>query len=107
MLQLEELRLHLKLAKYELAKEIGITQQTYTNYITGRREMLLSVAKEISLKYDISLDWLLLGRGMMFLSEIERRLKKSNDGEKLLQTVEDTNSKVIEIYNLLANDESE
>ena len=64
---LELLRLSLNLNKKELAKQLEITQNTYTNYINGKREIPTGLSLKIKQMYDISIDWLLTGKGEMLI----------------------------------------
>jgi len=66
---IETLRHSLKITKKAFSEELGITQTSYTNYIQGKREIPTSLALKMQDKYDISIDWLLSGKGNMKLSE--------------------------------------
>jgi len=66
---LELIRKHLNITKKEFATEIGITQNAYTNYITGKRNIPTDLALKIKQMYDINLNWLLTGKGSMHLQE--------------------------------------
>jgi len=68
---LEELRASLELNKKDFAHELGITQNSYTHYINGTREIPSNISKLIRNKYSVSIDWLLTGNGNMKLSESE------------------------------------
>lgn len=81
-MQLEHLRIFLKINKQTFAKELGITQNTYTRYITGQRNIPTPIAVDIMRKWHISLSWLLGSVGAMKLTDIEiNQLEISNGGE--------------------------
>ena len=65
---LEQLRNYLGLTKKDFSKALGITQNAYTNYIQGKRDIPTSLAYKIKQLYDINLDWLLTGKGEMIKS---------------------------------------
>ncbi|MGB3988507.1 MAG: helix-turn-helix transcriptional regulator [Minisyncoccales bacterium] len=70
-MQLEILRLFLNINKQTFAKELGITQNTYTRYISGQRSIPAPISLFIMKKWNISINWLLSGIGEMHLSESE------------------------------------
>lgn len=55
--RLKELRGSLSQAKF--AQDLGLPQQTYANYETGRSEVGLALLCELSSKFGVSTDWLL------------------------------------------------
>lgn len=60
--RLDEIRRHLGIHKKDFAKELGITQNSYTNYIKGIRPIPIQVVKILGSKYQVSADWLVFGR---------------------------------------------
>ena len=66
---LELLRKQLDITKKEFASKLGITQNAYTNYINGKRNIPTDLALKIKQMFDIDLDWLLTGKGNMYLSD--------------------------------------
>ncbi len=55
----------------QVAREIGVTRETYNRYETGKLIPSLRILKKFALVYQISLDWLLLNRGKMKYEEKE------------------------------------
>jgi len=66
---LETLRAHLGITKKEFASKLGITQNAYTNYISGKRNIPTNLVLKIKQLFDISIEWLLTGKGEMFLKD--------------------------------------
>ncbi|MCM1506180.1 MAG: helix-turn-helix domain-containing protein [Ruminococcus flavefaciens] len=58
---LKELRAESKKTQTEVAKELNITQRTYSNYETGRREPSIDMLIDIANYYKIPID-VLVGR---------------------------------------------
>lgn len=56
-IRLKELRGSLSQAKF--ASDLGLPQQTYANYETGRSEVGLSLLCDIASRYGVTTDWLL------------------------------------------------
>jgi transcriptional regulator with XRE-family HTH domain len=75
--RLEEVRNRLNLTKKEFADRLDITANSYTNYIQGKRQLPSDIAIKISETFNISIDWLLTGKGKMFLID-EKELKIIN-----------------------------
>ncbi len=53
----------------QFAKDNAIDARTYNNYETGDRLPPISFIERLSLKYNINLNWLILGTGHMFMEE--------------------------------------
>lgn len=64
--RLEEIRVMMKLNKKEFADKLNITQQAYTNYIQGKRDIPTNVLILIKQLFNVSIDWLLIGSGHIF-----------------------------------------
>ncbi len=73
---LELLRSELGINKKEFAQKLGITQNSYTNYITGKRELPTDVVLKIKQLFDINIDWLLTGKGNMYNTKTQHSLYK-------------------------------
>lgn len=58
------------------AKEIGVSQRTLSNYINGRTPSLDFVLIVLSHMSELSAEWLLRGKGSMFLSD-EQQVNES------------------------------
>jgi len=71
--RLEEVRMSIGLSKKDFAIKLGITAQGYNNYYKGEREIPTDLSLKVNHLFNISLDWLLTGKGSMYLEE-----KKSN-----------------------------
>lgn len=57
--KLKALRLENKLYQEELAKFLGVTQQTYQRYESGNLEIKLAFIVKLALFYNVSADWLI------------------------------------------------
>ncbi|MCP5046938.1 MAG: helix-turn-helix transcriptional regulator [bacterium] len=55
----------------QMAREIGVTYETYNRYEKGQIIPSLHILKRVAVLYRISLDWLLLNRGPMYFEEKE------------------------------------
>jgi len=67
--RLEQIRKHFELTKKEFAEKLGITQQAYINYAKGKRDIPSNILLKVNRMFNISTDWLLTGRGEMFLKD--------------------------------------
>jgi plasmid maintenance system antidote protein VapI len=73
------------------AKEIGIKQTTFNNYIRGIRPVGIDVVLGILSKYvDISSDWLLLGKGEMHVSDNLTPMTGNETETQLLEAANET-----------------
>ena len=59
MENLKRLRTSCNLTQKEMADKLGMNQQTYANYETGRREPDFDTLKEIASYFNVSIDFLL------------------------------------------------
>jgi len=87
--RLEEVRIFLDLNKKDFAKELGITQNSYTNYINESRKVPVDLAVTLYEKSNVSMNWFLTGQGNMFIDEIELYINTLDDLQKskLLQAL--------------------
>jgi plasmid maintenance system antidote protein VapI len=68
----ERLQLIVKMTVREQKKfseTIGISPNSFSHYVTGRRKLPLEVAIRISEHTNCNLNWLLTGKGEMFITE--------------------------------------
>lgn len=66
---IELLRVDLSLTKKDFSIELGITQNAYTNYIQGKRSLPTDLLIKIQNLYKVNINWLLTGKGEMYLEE--------------------------------------
>jgi len=67
--RVEKIRKNLNFTKKKFAEELGITQQAYINYAKGSRDIPSNVLLKINQLFNVSIDWLLTGKGSMYLQE--------------------------------------
>lgn len=67
--RVEQIRQFLKYTKKKFAEELGITQQAYNNYAKGSRDIPSNILFKVNQLFNISIDWLLTGKGSMHLQE--------------------------------------
>jgi len=67
--RLEKVRKNESLNKKEFASKLGITAQGYNNYFKGEREIPTDLSIRINQLFNVSLDWLLTGKGEMYLGK--------------------------------------
>lgn len=67
--RLKEIRTKLKLQQGIFAEKLGIHQQQYYTYESGKSRPSVEILNKLIEKYEISIDWLLTGRGQMFLNQ--------------------------------------
>ena len=67
----KELRKHLDFSQEKFAKELNITQQTYSMIEKDKRKPNIKIVKIIAEKYNVNLNWLITGYGDMFRGFIE------------------------------------
>lgn len=107
------------------AKEIGVKQTTFNNYVRGIRPVATDVIQSILSKYvDISAEWLLLGKGDMhkstgsnnqpelgesgkYMKFLEDKIKWLQEKNAILQGRIDDKDKLIEFYESLLHESHE
>jgi phage repressor protein C with HTH and peptisase S24 domain len=72
------LRLELKFAQGDFANELGLKQGSYSDIERGRTTISSSVMRVIQQKWNISPNWLILGKGPMYLHDIDSNLVKED-----------------------------
>ncbi|MBE8363463.1 helix-turn-helix domain-containing protein [Leptospira borgpetersenii] len=92
----------LGITQAEFAKEIGMTPQGFSNFMTGRTLEIpsksLKKAREV---YFVNLDWWLSGSGEMFISSEEFRSHQELDNDFVLLNRIKRTPKVTEILEIL------
>jgi len=68
--RVKELRKFLKLKQGDFAKTIGLSQGTWSGIERGESGVTADHLKTLNKKFDANPNWVLLGYGKMFLSEI-------------------------------------
>jgi transcriptional regulator with XRE-family HTH domain len=71
------IRSQLKLTRPQMAETLQISYNAYTKYERALNLPSLKSQFILAEKYDISLDWLLLNKGPMHFSEIEKTLREN------------------------------
>lgn len=64
--RLKQIRLSLKQTQEVFSSILGVSNSTYSTIERGTRKLKLEEAAKICESFDITLDWLLLGRGQIF-----------------------------------------
>lgn len=85
--RLQLLRKKLGYTQEDMAGRIGVSPGGYKKYEIGQRLLSMSVQFRLVKEFDISLDWLLLGRGPMYIDD-----KQPN--QELQQQVEQLNTQL-------------
>ncbi len=62
--------------KRDMADFLGMAPSTYSKYELGSNFFGMATLRRISGKLDISIDWLLCGKGAMYIKDNERRQKE-------------------------------
>jgi len=63
--RLEEVRIYGSLSGKSFAEKLKITPQAYVNYSKDKRDLPIEIALKINQMFNISMDWLLTGKGPM------------------------------------------
>ena len=64
--RIEKIRKTLKLSQKEISTQIGITYRAYSGYERGERKPSFEFLALLFEKYNINLNWLIVGQGEMF-----------------------------------------
>lgn len=67
--RLDTVRKEAGLSKKDFALKLKITPQSYNNYYKGLREIPTDLAININQLFNVSLDWLLIGKGEMYFQD--------------------------------------
>ena len=88
--RLEEFRHHLGVELEELAENSGINRSFLANAETGRQNPSFDFLAKLIASYTVSMDWLLTGRGEMFMRPPEHHLYRlDQDTQELLSRLYD------------------
>ncbi len=93
--RLKTLRGHLGLNQVQLAKETGISKSYIATVESGKQKPSYDFIMKILHKFDISADWLLLGRGRMLLAENILEETDYKDIYKFFTTASDDDIKAV------------
>jgi transcriptional regulator with XRE-family HTH domain len=66
-------RLTLGLTEQDVARAVCVTLRTYHKYEAGQKQRSIRVLVAFGQKYDVSLDWLILGEGACIGAHLARR----------------------------------
>lgn len=91
--RLEEIRINLNLSKKDFSKMLGFTQQAYNNYSKGKRDLQINHLYKLHELYNISIDWLLTGKGSMIISNNNKLILK----ETIIKNLEILNENQLEL----------
>lgn len=86
MFRLKELREAKRATQQQIANDLGLSRQTYSNYEGGRREPDMETLKHIADYFNVSVDYLIGGN----LKEINENKKIPKDLKKILEEEEIT-----------------
>ena len=67
--RIKEYRSNKKIKQKDLAKIIGIPSNTLSQYETGTIEMKASFLKDLAIKININIHWLVTGKGDMYINQ--------------------------------------
>jgi transcriptional regulator with XRE-family HTH domain len=101
--RLHRVRLALGLKQNEMAGASGLSPGYFSEIISGKKDNpgIENVLK-IATRFNISLNYLLLGEGEMFLPDKEEILKKDKELNLYIETIDDLN-RVMKRSNFLKN----
>jgi transcriptional regulator with XRE-family HTH domain len=74
--RLEAIRIEQKLTRPQMAEALNLSYNAYSKYERALNFPSLKYQAIIAKKFDISLDWLLLNKGLMHFSGIEKVLRE-------------------------------
>lgn len=73
--RLRALREMLRLSKSEMADENGIDRTNYGRFETGTRMLPLEIGYRLAARYQVTMDWLYMGRSDHLSVEMSERLR--------------------------------
>ena len=76
--RLRLLRKQLGLSQTEFANELGLKQRAVSHWERGNAEPSLKIIQLIRQKWSVSLDWLLIGEGPMYLDDSSYQQEEKN-----------------------------
>jgi len=74
--RLKEFRTALNMQQGEFAREMNVLQQQLSKYERGENKPSADFLVKLAQKFGLNLNWLLLGRGAMFLEDCEGEIIK-------------------------------
>lgn len=94
----------------QMAFEAGISRAFITHVETGKQKPSYEFLMKIVSKFNLSLDWLISGKGQMFIIDDENILNKLeekhiNHIKKLLNLNEKTQDRLLEAFNTILQDD--
>ena len=75
------------------AKDLGISQTTYSNYENGSRSIPDAIYVKLQNEYNVNLNWLICGKGEMFLP-VSNKTEKQIKTEKKLKELKTFGSRL-------------
>lgn len=89
--KIKEIRKELGLTQQEMADSIGVSKQYFSKVENGLTELSKEKIVLLCEKFNISINWLLMNKGFMYLGEIEQYKGFKENIEKLLNSNERLN----------------
>jgi len=87
----------------QFADEIGVQKSSISHIISGRNNASLDFIQKVLLRYpDVSMDWLMFGKGPIFRS-IETSPNANNDGH--YEAVTSVNKPPVDLFSVLAQEQ--
>ncbi len=90
--RIREIRKERKISQIEFSKTLGITQDKLSKYENGRIKPPIELLLSISEKFNISLNWLLMGKGDKYLKKEEEIDEEIYKIAKDLQVLKERNA---------------
>lgn len=101
--RLQKLRLALGLQQNEMARAAGLNPGYLSELISGKRDNPgIETILKIAVRFNVNLNYLLLGEGEMFLPDKDKALKKEEELKLYIEDIDDLN-RVIEKSNIVKN----
>lgn len=69
--RIKALRKQLKMTQEDFAKRLGLARNSIANYEIGRREPTNAIINSICREFNVNEEWLLTGKGKMFIDFTE------------------------------------
>lgn len=69
--RIKTLRKQLKMTQEDFAKRLGLARNSIANYEIGRREPTNAIVNSICREFNVNEEWLLTGKGEMFIDFTE------------------------------------
>lgn len=86
VIRLKEIRNKLSLTQEKMAVQMGVSYSSYIKYERGMRFPSLPGLRKLALESDVSMDWLIFGKGPMFYSGKRLNAELDQLQEQLEQT---------------------